>query len=76
MLNEGAGPESDAITAATIEPQQRIELIAEILDEERIVACPRNPEMEIPVGGAECVVNARLKSGDFRLMAADTFGER
>ena len=69
-------PEGDAVAAAAVEPQQRIELIAEILDQERISARPRNPEVEIPIGGAQCVVNARLKSGDLRLMAANALGER
>ena len=76
VLNECAGPESDAVAAAAIEPQQRVKLIAEILDEERVSARPRDPEMEIPVGGTERIVNARLKPGDFRLMAADALGER
>jgi hypothetical protein len=68
VLDERATPESDAVAAATIKPQQRIELIAEILDEEWVSTRPGDPEVEIPVGGAQRVVNARLKAGDLRLM--------
>ena len=76
VLDERAAPEGHAVAAAAVEPQQRIELIAEILDQERVSARPRNPEVEIPIGGAQRVVNARLKPGDLRLVAADALGER
>ena len=76
VLDERAAPKGDAVAAAAVEPQQRIELIAEILDQEQISARPRDPEVEVPIGGAQRVVNARLKPGDLRLVAAHALGER
>jgi hypothetical protein len=48
VLDERAAPESGAVAAAAIKPQQRIELVAEILDEERVSTRPGNPEVECP----------------------------
>ena len=39
-------------------------------------ARPRDPEVEIPIGRAKRVVDARLKPGDLRPMAADALAER
>jgi hypothetical protein len=53
VLGECPAPESNAVAAAAIKPQQRVELIAQILNQKRVSTRPRDPKVEILISGTQ-----------------------